>query len=779
VTDPAVSPAAVFLSYASQDAEAAQRLCEALRAAGIEVWLDREGGLVGGDAWDRKIRDQIAACALFVPIVSANTQARKEGYFRLEWKLAEDRSHLMAKGVPFIVPVCVDGTGERGALVPDAFLAVQWTRLAGGEATPQFVARVKRLLGDDLRSDVGEALRPDPVGPIADSGHEARSASALRKAWLVAAMLGLVVLLGLALRQPWGTSTSTLPAPSSASRLPSAASLAVLPFANLSPDQENEFFADGMHDELLTALAKVGSLKVISRTSVLIYREPAKRSLTLRQIAAELGVAHVLEGSVSRAGGSVRINVKLVDAATDQQRWTDTFNLKAVTDVFQVQADISVQIARALAAAISPELKQTLARKLTNNPAAYDLYLRARRWREMWRQEFSTLDKFEEFVVAPLEKAIALDRNFAAAYAELSHVHSHLYWFRRFDPTPTRLAKAKAAVDAALRIEPALPAAHSALGYYYYSGSRDYARATAEYALALAGMPGDAEVREYLALAQRRQGLWPEATRNLERALALNPRNRSVVETWVDTLIAQRYYARAEREAENALAFDPVNEQLLSARAQARFGLDGDRERYQSALVAARLAPSEAPRDPRHEQFRRAVEGLRYAEALQVFEEPSELDAGNEGMNRYNLIRYLFAATALGQHDKVRVRALAAMATAQTETTDRREEWQNVGRLALLHAFAQNPIEARRLAARTLDLMPMKRDMLDGPRAVLTVATVHLALGDKDRALALLDQALSVPSLLIANDIRIQPMWAQLRDDPRFKAALGRAAPRD
>jgi hypothetical protein len=138
---------AVFLSYASQDAEAAKRICDALRAAGVEVWLDQDGGLVGGDAWDRKIREQIGSCAFFVPLISENTQARKEGYFRLEWKLAEDRSHLMAKGVPFIVPVSVDGTTERGASVPDAFTAVQWTRLPGGETSAAFLARVQKLLG--------------------------------------------------------------------------------------------------------------------------------------------------------------------------------------------------------------------------------------------------------------------------------------------------------------------------------------------------------------------------------------------------------------------------------------------------------------------------------------------------------------------------------------------------------------------------------------------------------------------------------------------------------
>src|SRR5471032_900863 len=153
---------AVFLSYASQDAEAAKRICEALRAGGVEVWFD-QNELVGGDAWDAKIRGQIGSCALFVPLISANTQARQEGYFRLEWKLAEDRSHLMAKGKAFIVPVSVDGTSERGALVPDAFTAVQWTKLPGGETSPGFVARVQKLLGWPA------------VGPVGDRAPDQRS----------------------------------------------------------------------------------------------------------------------------------------------------------------------------------------------------------------------------------------------------------------------------------------------------------------------------------------------------------------------------------------------------------------------------------------------------------------------------------------------------------------------------------------------------------------------------------------------------------------------------
>jgi TolB-like protein len=239
-------------------------------------------------------------------------------------------------------------------------------------------------------------------------------------------------------------------------------SIAVLPFINLSEDKDaNAFFADGMHDELLTALAKIGALKVISRTSVLAYREPAKRNL--RQIAAELGVASILEGSVSRSGKSVRIIVQLIDAATDEHRWSDTYNLKEVTDVFQVQADIAARIASSLAATISPGQKLALAHKLTSSPTAYDLYLRARAWHEPALLDPKNRREWETLVIRPLEQAVALDPSFAAAYAELGQVHGWMYFRPYLDGTPARLAKARDAIDNALRLEPRLPEAHLAL----------------------------------------------------------------------------------------------------------------------------------------------------------------------------------------------------------------------------------------------------------------------------------------------------------------------------
>ncbi len=783
---------AVFLSYASQDAVAAQRICDALRTAGIEVWFD-QNELGGGDAWDRKIRKQIADCALFVPVISAATQARHEGYFRLEWKLAAQRTHMMSGVRAFLLPVVVDGTRDAEAHVPDEFREVQWTRLPGGETPQAFSARVNKLLGG---SEV-EPGRPRPAqrdegvaSPASAPAQVGRRVPAA--AWGIAALAAVFAAGGYF----WSTRTP-VPAQNAGSgpRPPtsekaavtsaiSEKSLAVLPFANLSTEKENEFFADGMHDELLSALAKVGTLKVISRTSVLAYRDPAKRGLTLRQIAAELGVANILEGTVSRAAGSVRIKVKLIDAATDQPRWEDTINLKAVTDVFQAQADISAQIAQALAATLSPELKLALAKKLTTNPAAYDLYLRARRWWELGRAKLRTIADYDEAAIGPLEQAVALDPKFAAAYAELSQVHSHLYFWPDRDPTPERLKKAKETADKALLIDPALPVAHLALGYYYYAGPADYARATEEFATALVAMPGDADALFYLGLTQRRQGRWAEATVNLERAFAINPRNQEISGNWVTVLSAQRFYARAEQAADRVLAIDPANNAQLRNKALARFARDGDRARYRAALEATRMEAGEQPPDPRIGQFRIAIEDGHYPEAVGIFvAAPELLDRDSPMARQYpvgaDLHRYFSAATATGEQAKVRVRALAAIGRTRVEATERRDEWRQGARLAILHAYARQPDEARRLADRVLELMPMKRDSLDGTFALHAVSLVHLALNDRDRALALLDQALSVPSLLIANELRLEPWWAPLRDDPRFKAALAKAAPRD
>jgi TolB-like protein len=776
---------AVFVSYASEDAVAATRLCEALRAAGVEVWFD-QSELAGGDAWDAKIRGQIATCALFVPVISAHTQARLEGYFRIEWKLAAQRTHAMAEEKTFLLPVVVDATRDSEARVPAEFRSVQWTRLPEGSATSQFLERVKKLLG----SEVARAFPPVETVDETDSTRSkalATSASSKRPALRLWAALAVILIIGVTtifiltrkrdLSPPANSKPQTQN--SEPSRLAAdAKSIAVLPFANMSDNKDaNAFFADGMHDELLSALAKIGALKVISRTSVLVYRDPAKQR-NLKQIAAELGVAHILEGSVSRSGKSVRIIVQLIDAATDAHRWAETYNLKEVTDVFQVQADIAAKIANSLAATISPEQKLALAQKLTSNPAAYDFYLRGRRWRESGDREPADTRQWEELVIRPLEQAVALDPTFAAAYAELGSVHGWMYFLISLDPTPQRLAKAKDAIDAALRLDPTLPEAHVALGNYHFYGFLDYARATEEYAIALAARPGDAEVIFYLGATQRRQGRWTEAIANFERVFAISPRRPGIGYIWSVSLYAQRRYQEVEKAADRVLAFDRANKEFLGYKADARFARDGDAERYRASLAATR-GPAV---NPRQAQFAQAFNDGRYAEAVRIYDEaPEEFRRGYQRL-RVSVSRfdYYFAATAIGEREKARTRALSAIADTRVVTEERRDDWIRIARLAMLHVYAAQPDEARRLADRTLEMMPLKRDAVDGARALNEIARVHLELGDHDRALALLDQALSVPNMVSANEIlHFEPWWKPLHNDPRFKAALAKAAPRE
>jgi TolB-like protein len=424
-TDP---PRAVFLSYARDDADAARRIADALRAFGLEVWFD-QSELRGGDAWDAKIRKQIKECALFVPVISAATQERGEGYFRREWKLAVERTHDMAAGVAFMVPVVVDDTRADEATVPEEFLRFQWTRLPHGVPSAEFVEQVKRLL-EAPRKPAMEAGRPRPARRDEGVASPARSAM---PGWIWGA-LAVVVVVGIAgaffaTRKPVPSpvASSSSPSPSRFTSLQAdAKSVAVLPFENLSEGKEGAFFADGVHEDILTNLALVRELHVVSRTSVMQYRGTTK---TIKQIAQELGVAYVLEGSVRRAGNRVRVTGQLINARTDEHVWAKAYD-RDLTDVFTIQGELAQAIAGAMAAALSPQEKSLLERRLTDNLGAYDAYVKARELRE--RAISTDQDEIEPL----LQKAVELDPKFAAAWAELGAFHAYLY-FGEQDHTPT------------------------------------------------------------------------------------------------------------------------------------------------------------------------------------------------------------------------------------------------------------------------------------------------------------------------------------------------------
>ncbi|MDI1318899.1 MAG: TIR domain-containing protein, partial [bacterium] len=444
---------AVFLSYASQDADAAQRMCAALARAGVEVWFD-QSKLRGGDAWDAKIRKQIRECALFMPVISDSTQARAEGYFRLEWKLAVDRSHLVADDTAFLFPVVLDDVPDATARVPDKFREVQWTRLRPDDALDEFAANVAKLLGKEPEATNGKAEKAELSAPALAKSAQHRGKPAWT-GWLLAA--GLVFLGGAAW---WAVTPRVPPAPTPA--VSTDKSIAVLPFTNMSDDKDNAYFADGVHEDILTNLAHIAELKVISRTSVMQYRDSKK---PLGQIAAELHAAYVLEGSVRRVGNVVRVTGQLIRAGTDEHVWAQAYD-RELKDIFAIQAALALEIAGALQAAISPTQKNLLTRVPTKVPAAYDLLLRARGILNGYLNWDPDSTEKMRRVESLLRSAVELDPDFAVAWSYLADVHAQIYIFG-VDQTAERLALARAALDKAVHLAPDDPDVIRTSGAFY------------------------------------------------------------------------------------------------------------------------------------------------------------------------------------------------------------------------------------------------------------------------------------------------------------------------
>ena len=325
-------------------------------------------------------------------------------------------------------------------------------------------------------------------------------------------------------------------------------SIAVLPFQNLSDEKENAYFADGMQDDILTNLSKIGDLKVISRTSVMSYRGEGMRNA--REIGKTLGVATLLEGSVRRIGNRVRVNVQLINANNDEHIWAEDYD-RDLTDVFAIQTDLAQKIASALQAKLSPNEKARLDRRPTQNPDAYLLYVQAHDYADRADMFHDTTLKAEPL----LEQAIKLDPNFALAFASLSRVESWAY--HSFDPIPARREKARLNADEALRLQPDLPEGHLALGFSYYYGDRDYERALAEFDIARRGLPNESQAYLAIGAIQRRQGKWTESTANLEKAAALDPKNTNVLINLCFSYVALRNFETADKVFDRGIAASP------------------------------------------------------------------------------------------------------------------------------------------------------------------------------------------------------------------------------
>ena len=556
---------AVFLSYASEDAEAARRICEALRAAGIEVWLD-QSELRGGDAWDRQIRERIHSCRLFIALISNHTQARDEGYFRHEWKLAVERTHHMSDKKPFLVPVVIDATPERGAAVPDKFHEVQWTRLPGGETPPQFVARVARLL-------LPEPISATPVRPT--SGGAAPTAltpgrpSRLRRSLpiAIAVLLGgaLVYLLADKLRSPKpgatappATSTELTPSPpvappATAAFAPPPHSIAVLPFVNLSRDKEQEYFSDGLTEELINSLVEIEGLRVAARASSFSFKEHPD----IATVARKLNVGAVLEGSVRRSGNTVRITTQLINAVTGFHLWSKTYD-RELSDVLKLQTEIATTVASSLRVTLVGDVSAKIELGGTRNPAAFDAYLRASRayWNGTGKQHLQN-------AISLYTEAIRLDPSYALAFADRSN--AFVYFAGNYmSGRDIRATYDKALADAreALRLAPGLAEGHLALARYLLEGSLDFSQASVEYERAVALAPGDARVLSNYGTFAAQMGRSAEGLAAARRAVMLDPLNLLTHFSLGRALHYARRYSEAVAAYKDGLALSPEDAQI-------------------------------------------------------------------------------------------------------------------------------------------------------------------------------------------------------------------------
>lgn len=783
------APRAVFLSYAREDAEAAKRIAEALRAFGVEVWFD-QNELRGGDSWDAKIRGQIKSCALFIPIVSQRTEERTEGYFRREWKLAVDRTHDMSGGRAFIVPVVIDATPESGAAVPEEFMRFQWTRLAGGEPSPEFVSQVKRLLEVPKKPALKTELpRPPTLPPYLKQGAQSHADGGVGgeqagkrglPGWTWGALTAVVVGVGVALsvsRKPESppAAAPAVPAPSSVlaapSRSPSAnaKSIAVLPFSNLSTDKENEFFADGVHDDVITNLAKIRDLKVISRTSVLAYRDPAARNL--KKIAAELGVTTILEGSIRRVGNKVHMNAQLIDARTDEHLWADTFD-GDTDDIFALQARLAQQIAGALKANLTAGEKALIARRPTQDPVAYDLFLQGR---VLWQAlGVTAMRETYEPIIDRYERAVARDPAFAYAQAQLSILHGTMYWFGAVDATPERRAKARAAMEAAQRIAPDAPETHYAQGAYAYLCENDWAKALQELTAAEAGLPNDAELQFRIGITFRRLGRYREALSRLEQAVALNPLDRSFVTSLLETISTMRRYADMPALADRYLPLFPGDGRLKGFAIKGQFGLDGNRTAYLQEMGL--VPPLPADKHGLQWEFAEALRAGDLNAAEQALADPRLKTLTGSGGVMALPTSYLRAGIALLRGDQAAARVHAEEATKIFQAGPWAPRQERLARLylALLRTFTGDADLPGIMAQ--LDQLARYDSLM---MAVVwgETAEVLAVTGHREEALTCLRRLLAGPSNQSPNELRDDPFLVSLKSDPRFEEILKSAKP--
>jgi TolB-like protein/Tfp pilus assembly protein PilF len=545
-------------------------------------------------------------------------------------------------------------------------------------------------------------------------------------------------------------------------------SIAVLPFESLSDEKENAYFADGIQDDVLTNLSKIGDLKVISRTSVMPYRGKASN---VREIGKTLGVGAILEGSVRRIGNRVRVNVQLINADTDEHMWAEDYD-RELTDVFAIQTDLAQKIATELRAKLSPSEKAQIENKPTENGEAYLAFVQAHNLSNAV-EDFDKLKQSEQLY----ERAIELDPKFALAMARYSQLES---WIARtMERTLQRREKAQTLAERALQLQPDLPEAHLARGYSYYWGDNDYDTALKEFEIAQRALPNESEVYLAIGAIQRRQGKWADSTTNLEKAASLNPKDIWALQNLAYNYQMLRNFDKANATIDRALAFDPTALGPLEVKCQLAVAEKGDFSVTEKAFEAVKSVPMSAEQKlktatSRADLFlveRKYREGLEVAENL-----PDDQLATFPGALGGKYYSIGFARKALNDTVGAGEAFLKAKNAVEGELKRSPEVEKTHIQMAKVLAQLGEKDAAVAEAQRATELLPESKDAFGGPEITAGVAEVYSILGDSDRAIEILDGLLSRPSAVTVEGLKVNPIWDPLRSDPRFQALLQKYA---
>ena len=506
-------------------------------------------------------------------------------------------------------------------------------------------------------------------------------------------------------------------------------SIAVLPLTNLSEEKENAFFADGIQDELLSNLSKIKDLKVISSTSVMQYKSGITRNL--KEIAQQLGVSNVVEGSVRRSGNHIRVSVQLIDALTDRHIWVQNYD-RTLADSLALQGELATEIAAGVGATLSPQEKARVEAKPTNNPAAYDAYLRARAF-----AAGSPFDKLTvENAIRSYQEAVKLDPAFALAWARLSYAQSGSYW-NGVDPSPAQLAAAKDSLDRALALDPNLPETHLALGYYRYWGQRDFTGGLEEFQQAEKDLPNNVDVIRAMGLIQRRLGRWDAAIAAQRRAVELDPRNIDAAMLLASTYSSVRRFPEAHAIADRILALEPTNGTALDLKARAFWEL-GDLEAVEPLLA-----------NPGTEPFTRGWQALfkrHYDAAVEIFSKALAGAPVEDGIDMDLLLYLGLSQQRAGEVAAARATYQQAVQEVQRQlkkvTLDSPHEAGLHASLGWAYAGLGEAASAVAEGEKAMVMRPTSKDPFEGPALEENMAEIYALLGDAEHAIPILKRLL-------------------------------------